>query len=185
MPMRCLGFIKNKNFQIRRCKRQGNRFFCDDHSRQPLGWLIFLLVSALGVVGSIASILSLFGYSRAPVAERKDLIPSETNFAPPVSNPQVPPSPNESPTPKVAPTLAPTPSPTQAVNLSPQKRQSAQKTETASDHINRARALLGREQLDAALAECNRALRLEPKNQTAIELKNSIYDLYKLRKQKQ
>jgi hypothetical protein len=99
-------------------------------------------------------------------------------------SPTVLPSPNESPTPKVAPTLAPTPSPIQAVTPSSQRRQPGQKIETASDHIDRARALLGREQLDAALVECKRALRLEPNNQTAIDLKNSINNLNRLQKTK-
>jgi len=82
--------------------------------------------------------------------------------------------------PKSSPTLVPTP--TQISNFSPsQKRPPAQRMESALDHVNRARTLLGRgpEYYSAALAECNSALRLEPKNQAAIELRNSIIELQK------
>jgi len=136
-----------------------------------------------GFVAGTASILGLFGPLRGPVAEYKALPAAETNSAQSVSRPSSQRSPRESPTPTVAPTLAPTPLSTQAINSSSRKRQLAQNVE-ASDHINRARALLGREQLDAALVECNRAIALEPKNRTAIDLKNSIDNFKKLRNKK-
>lgn len=106
--------------------------------------------------------------------------------------PAVSPSVSE-PTPQPIPTatgLSPTPSPaqTRAVNLSPPpKRQPEPKKESAANHINRARALLGRgpDYYSAALAECDLALRLEPGNQDAIALRNSIRALERLYKQKQ
>jgi hypothetical protein len=108
--------------------------------------------------------------------QRSDELPTITSAN---SSRPLPPStqsdPHSSPT--------PIPSHTQTVNLSSQKIETAQKMDTALDHINRARALLSRGQLDAALAECNKSLRLEPKNQTANDLKKSINALYKLQKQ--
>jgi hypothetical protein len=97
-----------------------------------LVWLSFLIFTIFPGTGFL---LSYFGNGRVPVAEYKGLTPAKINSAQPVSSSPVLPSPNESPTPKVAPTLAPTPSPTQAVNISSQKRQSAQKTETPSYHL--------------------------------------------------
>lgn len=176
--MTCLGLIKNKNYKVRRCKEQGKRFFCHHHSLQPLGWLLGVVITGGSIAGSIASILSYFENSRTSVAERKALTPAETNSPQSVLPPLVSPSPNESPT------VAPTPSPTPAVGL-PSQKQLTKKTETASDHINRARVLLGREQLDAALVECNKALRLDRNNRAAIDLRNSINELHKLQKQQQ
>lgn len=179
--MKCLGFTNKKD--LRRCRNPGKPLFCALHSRQPLVWLFAIVVTGGGfvfsAVGGVAVILPYFGIASTPLAERKAPIPEETNSPPSRSRPSVLPSPNESPT------LASTPAPKQADNLSSPKKQLAQKPGTASDHINRARALLGREQLVAALAECNKALGLEPGNRTAIDLKNSINDLYKLQKQKQ
>lgn len=51
---RCLGITRN----FHRCSRNGEwRFFCNDHKKQPLIWLSFLIFT---VLGSIASIYSVF-----------------------------------------------------------------------------------------------------------------------------
>ena len=58
---RCFGI--NRNFH--RCSRKGKwRFFCSDHSRQPLIWLSFLLFT---VLGSIASMQSAWWRKQAPI----------------------------------------------------------------------------------------------------------------------
>src|ERR1043166_1242884 len=49
---RCLG--RNRNF--RRCSRKGDwRFFCDDHRRQPLGWVFALVFTVIAGTASIHS----------------------------------------------------------------------------------------------------------------------------------
>jgi|GEM_PF-6587048 len=172
--MRCFGFTNFKNLQL--CGNTSRWGFCRFHSRQPLVWCS----SVFGFVAGTASILGLFGPLRGPVAEYKALPAAETNSDQSVPRPTSPRSPRESATPTVSPTLVPNPLSAQAINSSSRKRQLAQNAETALDHINRARALLGREQLDAALVECNKAIALEPKNQIAIDLKNSIENFKKL-----
>jgi hypothetical protein len=138
-------------------------------------------------VYGVASVIGVFLGIWALLPKAGEDSPKE-----PVPTPVVTPSVSE-PTPHIiqpTPSSSPTPSPaqTRTVNLSPSpKRQPEPKKQSASEHINRARTLLSRgpDYYSAALAECDLALRLEPDNQNAIALKNSIRALDKLYKQKQ
>jgi hypothetical protein len=66
-------------------------------------------------------------------------------------------------------------------------KQPAQETDSASVHVNKARELISRgpKYYSAAFNECNRALRFEPNNREALELKHSITDLRRLEKKNQ
>lgn len=49
-----MGITRN----LHRCSRKGEwRFFCNDHKKQPLIWLSFILFTALGGAASIYSVL--------------------------------------------------------------------------------------------------------------------------------
>lgn len=85
-----------------------------------------------------------------------------------------------------SPDFSPTPSsqPVPSVNSQstprPQNRQRARKPELAPIHINKARGLLGRGEYQAALAECDMALKSDPGNREAINLRGLIMQHIKL-----
>jgi Tfp pilus assembly protein PilF len=55
-----------------------------------------------------------------------------------------------------------------------QSKRPVQKTESVSRYINRARELFSKGYSKEALVECNKALKKDPTNQVAIELKAAI-----------
>lgn len=86
---RCCGLTKN----LCRCGRIGNwRFFCDEHSRQPLVWLFVVIFTVAGGAASILGYLSSISNQRIQsTSDKQPPLPSD-KFTTPHETP-VPPSP--------------------------------------------------------------------------------------------
>jgi hypothetical protein len=149
--MKCLGLTRN----LRRCNRQGSwRFFCHDHSKQPLIWLGFLIFT---VGGGTASILSYIRRGPDPVTNQKGVRLVETNSAQSASSPSVLPSP-------ATPNLK-----------TPDKPNRNSRRETGqSSHVRTARALYAEGKYQEALGECDAELRVNPRNSEALSLRKRI-----------
>lgn len=69
---RCWGLTRNLQF----CGRRGNwRLFCNEHRRQPLGWICFLIFT---VLAGTASILSYVGQIRFRETAQVNELPATT-----------------------------------------------------------------------------------------------------------
>jgi hypothetical protein len=144
---KCLGL--NKSW--RRCNRQGDwRFFCKDHTMQPLVWL-FSLIFVVGA-GS-ASIFSVFRGRGGTIV-------------------QVLPAPSPIPVPTVAPT--PSPQGTPSLKTPNKPNRDSQRERTQSYHVRRARGLYDQGKYQEALRECDVELSMNPRNSEAISLRKRI-----------
>ena len=132
---------------------------------------IYGITSVIGLIIAIISLPPVFRYyypSQASQDSRKT--PEVATPAAANSNESAPQLTQGTPATSPTPVLSPTPTVKSPAYPKSQKR------ESASIYIDRARALYGQGQYQGAIAACDKALRLEPNNKEALNLRKLIVE---------